>query len=101
MVNDMTQLPNGTKTKHIVIQLPGEAISRVVIDKNSLLWLAYSLKREYVWLHGYLDDYVSIHSLSSDLLMDHVLYRLFLKVVVIEDGVSNVHYIVFSTIGNK
>ena len=73
MVSNMTQLPNGTKTKHIVIQLPGEAISRVVIDKNSLLWLAYSLKREYVWLHGYLDDYVSIRSLSSDLLRSKII----------------------------
>lgn len=68
MVNNMTQLPNGVRTKHIAIQLPGEAVSRVVISKNSLLWLAYSLGREYVWLHGYMDDYVSIRSLSSDLL---------------------------------
>lgn len=64
----MIQLPNGTKTKHIVIKLPGEAVSRVVISKNSLLWLAYSLEREYVWLHGFMDDYVSVRSLSSDLL---------------------------------
>lgn len=64
----MMRLPNGMKTKHIVIRLPGEAVSRVVISKNSLLWLSYSLEREYVWLHGYLDDYVSIRSLSNDLL---------------------------------
>lgn len=68
MVNDMTQLPNGVRTKHIVIRLPGEAVSRVVTSKNSLLWLAYSLEREYVWLHGFMDDYVSVRSLSSDLL---------------------------------
>ena len=68
MVNNMAQLPNGTKTKHLIISLPGEAVSRVVISKNSLLWLAYHLNREYVWLHGYLDDYVSIRSLSNDLL---------------------------------
>jgi hypothetical protein len=73
MVSNMTQLSNGTKTKHVVIQLPGETVSRVVIDKNSLLWLAYSLKREYVWLHGYLDDYVSIRSLSSDLLRSKII----------------------------
>ena len=68
MVNDMTQLPKGVRTKHIVIRLPGEAVSRVVTSKNSLLWLAYSLEREYVWLHGFMDDYVSVRSLSSDLL---------------------------------
>lgn len=64
----MTQLHNGVRTKHIVIRLPGEAVSRVVISKNSLLWIAYSLEREYVWLHGFMDDYVSVRSLSSDLL---------------------------------
>ena len=62
------QLLNGARTKHLVIRLPGEAVSRVVISKNSLLWLAYSLEREYVWLHGFMDDYVSVRSLSSDLL---------------------------------
>ena len=62
---------------HLLIQMPGENIIRKVISKDSLLYVAYSLDREYVQLPGIHDAPVRVVDLSNDILRSKVLvYKL-------------------------
>lgn len=59
--------------KHILIQMPGEKIKRKVISKDSLLYVAYSLNKEYVHLPGIHEGAVKVTGLSNDILRSKVL----------------------------
>lgn len=59
--------------KHLLIQMPGENFQRKVISKDSLLYVAYSLGRQYVQLPGIHDGPVRVVDLSNDLLRSKVL----------------------------
>lgn len=74
MPNDMKYaVHKKVKEKHILISLPGESIKRNVISKDSLLYLAYFLGKEYVRLPGFGDNAVKVSSLSPDILRAKVL----------------------------
>ena len=74
MPNDMKYaVHQKVKEKHLLISLPGESIKRNVISKDSLLYLAYFLGKEYVRLPGFGDTPVKVTSLSPDLLKAKVL----------------------------
>ena len=59
--------------EHLLIQMPGEKTKRKVISKDSLLYVAYSLNRQYVQLPGVHDNPVRVIDLSNDLLRSKVL----------------------------
>lgn len=59
--------------KHLLIQMPGETFKRAVISKESLLYVAYSLNRQYVQLPGIHDSPVRVIDLSNDMLRSKVL----------------------------
>lgn len=74
MPNDMKYaVHQKVKEKHLLISLPGESIKRNVISKDSLLYLAYFLGKEYVRLPGFGDTPVKVTSLPSDLLKAKVI----------------------------
>lgn len=62
-----------TSPQHIYIMLPGERYARCVIKKNSLLYLAYTLDRMYVEIHGLSERTVDVRTLSADLLKRKVI----------------------------
>lgn len=59
--------------EHLLIQMPGEAFKRTVISKESLLYVAYSLNRQYVQLPGIHDNPVRVVDLPNDMLRSKVL----------------------------
>lgn len=58
--------------KHLLIRLPGETFDRKCISKDSLMYVAYSLGREYVHLPGINDGAIRVASLSTDMLRSKV-----------------------------
>ncbi len=71
---DLSNLPS---KKHLRIRIPGENKVRIVYKENSLLFLAHTIERYFVKLIGFSDDYVSITSLSDDVLQQDILcYRI-------------------------
>lgn len=73
MANGM--LPNVTGVaecrvarKHLLIRIPGENFDRKCISKDSLMYVAYSLNKEYVHLPGINDGAIKVSSLSTDML---------------------------------
>lgn len=59
--------------EHLLIQMPGETFKRAVISKESLLYVAYSLNRQYVQLPGIHDSPVRVIDLPNDMLRSKVL----------------------------
>lgn len=59
--------------EHLLIQMPGETFKRTCISKESLLYVAYSLNRQYVQLPGIHDSPVRVIDLSNDMLRSKVL----------------------------
>ena len=59
--------------EHLLIQMPGETFKRVVTSKESLLYVAYSLNRQYVQLPGIHDSPVRVIDLPNDMLRSKVL----------------------------
>ena len=59
--------------KHILIQLPDETIKRKVIRKDSLLYVAAVLYKEYVHLPGFNDQCLRVSTLPNDILKARVL----------------------------
>lgn len=60
------------KKKHLLIRIPGENYNRKCLSKNSLMYVAYSLNREYVHLPGINDGVIKVSSLSNDMLRSKV-----------------------------
>lgn len=58
--------------KHLLIRIPGENFDRKCISKNSLMYVAYSLGKEYVHLPGINDGAIKVSSLSTDMLRSKV-----------------------------
>lgn len=58
--------------KHLLIRIPGENFNRKCISKDSLMYVAYSLNREYVHLPGINDGAIRVASLSTDMLKSKV-----------------------------
>lgn len=56
------------KKKHLLIRIPGENYDRKCLSKDSLMYVAYTLNREYVHLPGINDGSIRVASLSSDML---------------------------------
>lgn len=59
--------------KHILIQLPNETLKRKVIRKDSLLYVAAVLYKEYVHLPGFNDQCLKVSTLPNDILKARVL----------------------------
>lgn len=60
------------KKKHLLIRIPGENYDRKCLYKDSLMYVAYSLNREYVHLPGINDGAIKVSSLSNDMLRSKV-----------------------------
>lgn len=60
------------KKKHLLIRIPGEKYNRKCLSKDSLMYVAYSLDREYVHLPGINDGAIKVSSLSNDMLRSKV-----------------------------
>lgn len=60
------------KKKHLLIRIPGENHDRKCLSKDSLMYVAYSLNREYVHLPGINDGAIKVSSLSNDMLRSKV-----------------------------
>ena len=58
--------------RHLLIRLPGETFDRKCMSKDSLMYVAYTLGREYVHLPGINDGAIRVASLSTDLLRSKV-----------------------------
>lgn len=58
--------------KHLLIRIPGENFERKCISKDSLMYVAYSLNKEYVHLPGINDGAIRVASLSNDMLRSKV-----------------------------
>lgn len=58
--------------KHLLIRVPGDTVKRKCISKDSLMYVAYTLGREYVHLPGINEGAIRVASLSSDLLRSKV-----------------------------
>lgn len=58
--------------KHILIKLPDETIKRKCIRKDSLLYVAASLHKEYVHLPGFNEQCLRVSSLPNDILKSRV-----------------------------
>lgn len=86
---------------HLLIQMPGEKIKRKVISKDSLLYVAYSLNREYVQLPGIHDGPVRVVDLPNDVLRSKVIvykietYKTFTAIV------AGAGYIIWGVKENK
>lgn len=59
--------------KHLLIRIPGENFERKCISKDSLMYVAYSLNKEYVHLPGINDGAIRVASLSNDMLRSKVI----------------------------
>ena len=60
------------KKKHLLIRIPGENYYRKCLSKDSLMYVAYSLNREYVHLPGINDGAIKVSSMSNDMLRSKV-----------------------------
>lgn len=60
------------RRKHLLIRIPGENYDRKCLSKDSLMYVAYSLNREYVHLPGINDGAIKVSSLSNDILKSKV-----------------------------
>lgn len=60
------------KKKHLLIRIPGEDFDRKCLSKDSLMYVAYSLNKEYVHLPGINDGVIKVSSLSNDMLRSKV-----------------------------
>lgn len=58
--------------KHLLIRIPGENFERKCISKDSLMYVAYSLGKEFVHLPGINDGAIKVSSLSTDMLRSKV-----------------------------
>jgi hypothetical protein len=56
------------KKEHLLIRIPGENYDRKCLYKDSLMYVAYCLNREYVHLPGINDGAIKVSSLSNDVL---------------------------------
>lgn len=59
--------------RYILIKLPHETFKRKAINKDSLLYVAAVLKKDFVHLPGFNDQCLRIGSLSDDILRSKVL----------------------------
>lgn len=59
--------------RYILIKLPHETFKRKAINKDSLLYVAAFLKKDFVHLPGFNDQCLRIGSLSDDILRSKVL----------------------------
>lgn len=60
------------KKKHLLIRIPGDNYDRKCLSKDSLMYVAYSLNKEYVHLPGINDGAIKVSSLSNDMLRSTV-----------------------------
>lgn len=60
------------RKKHLLIRVPGDNYDRKCLSKDSLMYVAYSLDREYVHLPGINDGAIKVSSLSNDVLRSKV-----------------------------
>jgi len=58
--------------KHLLIRIPGENYDRKCLSKDSLMYVAYTLNKEYVHLPGINDGAIRVASLSNDMLRSKV-----------------------------
>lgn len=59
--------------RYILIKLPHETFKRKAINKDSLLYVAAFLKKDFVHLPGFNDQCLRVGSLSDDILRSKVL----------------------------
>lgn len=59
--------------RYILIKLPSETFKRRAINKDSLLYVASVLEKDYVHLPGFNDQCLRIGSLSDDILRSRVM----------------------------
>lgn len=59
--------------RYILIKLPHETFKRKAINKDSLLYVAAVLKKDFVHLPGFNDQCLRVGSLSDDVLRSKVL----------------------------
>lgn len=59
--------------KYILIKLPHETFKRKAVNKDSLLYVAALLKKDFVHLPGFNDQCLRIGSLPDDILRSKVL----------------------------
>lgn len=59
--------------RYILIKLPHETFKRKAINKDSLLYVAAILKKDFVHLPGFNDQCLRVGSLSDDILRSKVL----------------------------
>lgn len=59
--------------RYILIKLPHETFKRKAISKDSLLYVAAVLKKDFVHLPGFNDQCLRVGSLSDDILRSKVL----------------------------
>lgn len=59
--------------RYILIKLPHETFKRKAINKDSLLYVAAVLKKDFVHLPGFNDQCLRVGSLSDDILRSKVL----------------------------
>ena len=59
--------------RYILIKLPHETFKRKAINKDSLLYVAAMLKKDFVHLPGFNDQCLRVGSLSDDILRSKVL----------------------------
>lgn len=69
-VNGVTECK--VSKKHLLIRIPGEQFDRKCMSKDSLMYVAYTLGREYVHLPGINDGAIRVASLSTDMLRSKV-----------------------------
>lgn len=60
------------RKKHLLIRIPGDNYDRKCLSKDSLMYVAYSLNREYVHLPGINDGAIKVSSLPNDMLRSKV-----------------------------
>lgn len=92
---------NQLRKKHLMIVLPGEHVSRAVITKDSLLYVAYSLNKMYVHLHGFYEGAVDIRSLPQDLLKAKVICYKEDTYMTFSAVIAGSGYVVWGTDNNK
>lgn len=59
--------------RYILIKLPHETFKRKAINKDSLLYVAAMLKKDFVHLPGFNDQCLRVGSLSDDILRSKVI----------------------------
>lgn len=60
------------KKGNLLIRIPGENYDRKCLSKDSLMYVAYYLNREYVHLPGINDGAIKVSSLPNDMLRSKV-----------------------------